>query len=188
MFVDGENLVVRFQKMLEAGKTKAPDVVHIKDRFVWHPETAFYANYEVQRVSYYTSSSGDQCAIDSLWDEIQNAVYHWQSESGHLIAPVTPKVFHKKTKEEKSRHIDIAITLDVLVATFTHNLDAVILVSGDRDYIPLVKEVARRGKRVEVFGLSSGFNPELRRAADSANELDHLYFENASSRRGVISG
>jgi uncharacterized LabA/DUF88 family protein len=181
IFVDGENLVIRFQKMIEAGWVSSTEVVHFRDQFVWHPKTSFYMDYDVQRVSYYTSTSGDQNAINLLCDQIQEVKYYTGTHARALALPVVPKVFHKSAKAEKSRHVDIAITLDVLVATFTHSLDAIVLISGDKDYVPLIREVARRGKRAEVFALSSGLSPELRRAADITSLLDSLYFEKSPS-------
>lgn len=177
IFVDGENLVIRFQKMIEVGWVPKREVSHEKDHFVWHRMTAFYSNYQIVRVSYYTSTAGDQSNIDGLQDRIQAVNYYTPPQGSPMALPIVPRVFHKPVKSEKSRHVDIAITLDVLVATFTHQLDAIILISGDKDYAPLVEEVARRGKRAEVFALSSGLSPELRRAADSTNILDGLYFE-----------
>jgi hypothetical protein len=37
LFVDGENLVMRYQAMVQNGKRPKRGVVHIPDVFVWHP-------------------------------------------------------------------------------------------------------------------------------------------------------
>lgn len=35
IFVDGENLFLRYQEMLKAGRKPAPGNVHVQDCFIW---------------------------------------------------------------------------------------------------------------------------------------------------------
>jgi hypothetical protein len=39
VFVDGENLTMRFQDMVKKGKMPRPEVTVIPDIFVWQPQT-----------------------------------------------------------------------------------------------------------------------------------------------------
>jgi uncharacterized LabA/DUF88 family protein len=59
---------------------------------------------------------------------------------------------------------------------FTDEIERVYLVSGDGDYLPLVEEVMRRGKQVEILALSSGLNHALPYSVDSFYELDNALF------------
>jgi uncharacterized LabA/DUF88 family protein len=46
--------------------------------------------------------------------------------------------------------------------TFREHFDAVLLVAGDGDYVPLVEEVKRAGKQVYVaFLAKNGLSPNL---------------------------
>lgn len=59
---------------------------------------------------------------------------------------------------------DLEIALDVL--TTADNLDVVVLVTGDGDFLPLVRMLKLRGLAVEVFGFPRSSAPDLREAAD----------------------
>ena len=67
------------------------------------------------------------------------------------------------------------MTLDILTNVYQNNLDTVYIVSGDGDFIPLIKECIRFGKHVHVAALSSGLSPELRYEADQFLLLDNMY-------------
>jgi len=86
-----------------------------------------------------------------------------------------PEVFRKKAQQDKAKGVDIALATDMLNHTFSDNLDVVVLVAGDGDYIPLVREVKRRGKLVYLaFFEREGLNPELRLESDAMVQIDPL--------------
>ena len=93
VFVDGENLVGRYQAMLDDGRAAGNGVEHRKDVYAWIPATV---------------------------------------KAGYIV-------------------------------------------SGDGDFIPLIKECIRFGKHVHVAALSSGLSPELRYEADQFLLLDNMY-------------
>lgn len=66
IFIDGENLVFRFQEMLGSGRVKTSDTVHIPDAFVWHPKISEWSEMDVIRVSYYTSVQGDDSKLADI--------------------------------------------------------------------------------------------------------------------------
>jgi uncharacterized LabA/DUF88 family protein len=53
----------------------------------------------------------------------------------------------------------------------------VYLASGDGDYLPLLQEVMRRGKQVEVLAFSSGLNEQLTYSVDRFLSLDEVFFD-----------
>jgi uncharacterized LabA/DUF88 family protein len=59
---------------------------------------------------------------------------------------------------------DLEMALDAL-GTAEH-LDVVVLVTGDGDFVPLVRSLKLRGLRVEVYGFTRSSAPDLREAAD----------------------
>jgi uncharacterized LabA/DUF88 family protein len=69
------------------------------------------------------------------------------------------------------------ITIDVMRHSYTDAVDVVYLFSGDGDFVELVKDAGRGGKRVCVAAFSSGLDPRLRLVADRFALLDDLYFE-----------
>lgn len=54
------------------------------------------------------------------------------------------------------------------------NYDAAMLVAGDRDYLPLVEEVKRRGKHLTLAFFAELVHDDLRRAADSFIDLTQV--------------
>ena len=49
--------------------------------------------------------------------------------------------------------------------------DTVVLVSGDGDFVPLVKHLKRAGKRVEVAAFGDGLSVDLATTADAVTRL-----------------
>lgn len=64
---------------------------------------------------------------------------------------------------------DMAIAMDIVDAR--HQLDTVLIASGDGDFVPLVRRLKRWRKRVEVAAFAHAIHPELRRCADQPIEL-----------------
>ena len=52
------------------------------------------------------------------------------------------------------------------------SVDAVVLVSGDGDYVPLVEYLQNHGKRVEVMAFGKSTSSRLREAADEFVDLE----------------
>lgn len=69
-FADGENLVMRFQAMVEAGAIPKEDVVHQRDCFVWHEAVTRLSMFDFIRVNYYNSTTGDVPRVEALKDQI----------------------------------------------------------------------------------------------------------------------
>jgi len=163
MFIDGENLTIRAQKIAEAG-----NIHHRQDVYLWfhfHPAEIFAGERcmrspsQMVRSYYYTAICGGTEALPEvkkhLWD-----------------IGFTPVVF-TKAKDKPAKGVDIALTKDMLSHAFLNNYDVAVLVAGDGDYVPLVQEVKRLGKIVCVaFFEKSGLNPALMQESDIFIPLD----------------
>jgi uncharacterized LabA/DUF88 family protein len=148
-------------------------VKHIPGVFVWHPNLTAYAHVaEIMRVAFYTSVVGDEDRINAVKEEIASTIYVPRSHG----LKVCPYVFKKPSKSQKSKNVDIAITIDALRHSYLNHIDDLYLFSGDGDYLPLIREVMRSGKRVFVGAFSSGLNPELKWSVDSFMDLDKEFF------------
>src|SRR4051794_22089694 len=79
-FVDGENLVFRYQAMLAEGRQPRAGVIHVQDVFVWHPDITTTSIMNVVRVNYYTSMVGDDYAIEDMRRRIGTTEYEFQYE------------------------------------------------------------------------------------------------------------
>jgi uncharacterized protein (TIGR00288 family) len=100
----------------------------------------------------------------------------YQNRFSSLPNALTPYVLKKSSKSVKAKGVDIRMCVDVLHHTVNDNLDAVLLLTGDGDFLPLVHEVIRAGKQLYVAAFSEGLNEEIRRAADQFQCLDGTMF------------
>lgn len=178
LFVDGENLTLRSQKLAsDKGMSLREGADYRRNTFVWFPgvkPTLALTNtndapIKVQdnaiRAYYYTSLTGDEPKVLSVKQALRPLGFH-------------PEVFKKVRAEEKAKGVDIALAKDFLSHAFPHNYDVAVLVAGDGDYVPLITEVKRLGKVVYVaFFNDYGLATELRLAADMFFEMEHFFLE-----------
>lgn len=179
-FADGENLVHRFQDMVKAGRTVAQDTVHCPDLLAWHPEISTYYLCDIVRINFYQTVVGDEPKLDECRQRISAVSYRYRAlidegdtESGGTLRP---RVFKKEGKSVKTKSVDINLTVDALRHALDPRIDAVLLLSGDGDYLPLLREIANRGKQVWLAAFSSGLNKHLKFEADEFIDLDALFF------------
>ena len=118
------------------------------------------------RSNYYTCVQGDESSIESVCNAL------WENS-------FSPHIF-KKLKGTRAKGVAIAVTKDMLAHAVDSHYDVAVLVAGDADYVPLVEEVKRRGKRVFVvyFSEQYGLSPKLRLAADRFIDITELFEAN----------
>jgi uncharacterized LabA/DUF88 family protein len=80
----------------------------------------------------------------------------------------TRKFYDAKTRgEARKNSVDIHITIDIVKSLFLHeNVDVFILISGDRDYVPLINQIRQHGKSVYAIGVAGCTSSELSVAVD----------------------
>jgi len=172
-FADGENLVCRYQNTLEKeGLVPRDDITHERDVLVWHPSFTHLASFhEILRVTYYTSMAGSYEQIAALGRKINGLQFN-KHRSSFLPNYLTPFVVKRKSDTRHSKGIDIQLCVDVLGQVHRKNVDAILLLTGDGDYIPLIEEVLRLGVQVFLSSFSCGLHPGLRDKVDALYELD----------------
>lgn len=181
VFVDGENLVMRYQAMLESGHKPKKGIVHIPDVFVWHPGITTWSVMDIQRCTYYTSAAGDAPRLKEIRSRIAATTFDYTHEYSNNVPAGTgqlvPRIFHKESKSRKTRNVDINIVIDMVRAAHLGSAELLLLLSGDGDYLPLVDECMRLGKPTWVCSFSSGLHDGLPCAVDLYETLDDVFFE-----------
>jgi len=184
MFVDGENLTIRAQQLIEGhpdesvrGILKQCDY-HLRDVFLWFPkQNGRYDLFEDEitvlrpyssRSYYYTSCIGDEGKRRGVRKSLYSLYFHGE-------------VFRRDKGTHRSKGVDIALAKDFLSHAFLDNYDVAVLVAGDADYIPLVQEVKRLGKTVFLASVSSGLSEDLKLEADLFLSLDAMLLDTWSS-------
>lgn len=180
LFVDGENLAMRYQQMLDDGRKPRGGVAHVKDTYVWHSRmtsTSYNGLPNLARVYYYTSVTGDDDRVEMVRSQLSAITFSSPINGGTHQAQLVPAVFKKLRKSAKTRNVDIQIVIDVLRYCYSGAVDRIYLASGDGDYMPLIQEVMKKGTQLELLAFSSGLNVRLRTAVDRLHLLDDLFFQ-----------
>jgi uncharacterized LabA/DUF88 family protein len=179
LFVDGENFTIRAQELAtqENLKLDVDQAHYLRDVFVWLPEFGrpVQCVYDWRlapvekpmgtRAYYYASVVGDDRRVVSVRRSLRALGFD-------------PRVFKKPSGSQKSKGVDITLTKDVLSHAYEDHYDDAVLIAGDGDYVPLVEEVKRRGKRVYVVffgGPGLGLAEELQLVADGFTDLSRHF-------------
>jgi uncharacterized LabA/DUF88 family protein len=175
---DGENLVLRYQASRKPEDKKTEGTFYIPEILVWHKNITLNLRMEVVRASYYTTHVGDDETLGQTREKIATHRYEFKTNAGeHGDGYLCAHVFKKERNSKKTKSVDINITIDSLRHTYNDSLDALFLLSGDGDYIPLIQEVMRQGKQVFVGAFSNGLNPALKNVPDRFICLDSLLLQ-----------
>jgi uncharacterized LabA/DUF88 family protein len=175
-FIDGENLVYRFQDMKTDGYVPIAGINHLPDTYVWISNVSAPSIREtlIIRAYYYTSVYGDDKKLQIVANELKSiGVQPTQGGARNLY----PVLFKKHRKTEKAKSVDIKLTVDILSNVFQNNLDTICIFSGDGDFAPVLEEAIRYGKRVFVGAFSKGLSPALRQLTDDFINLDNYFFD-----------
>jgi hypothetical protein len=93
IFADGENLVFRYQELLASGKKPKKGVSHIVDEFVWSDEITKQVCYDITRVSFYTSATGDDEKIFRLRKAISEVGYDYSYTPDDTVPEATGYIY-----------------------------------------------------------------------------------------------
>lgn len=192
-FIDGENLVMRYQAMLNQGYVPRDAIQHVEDTFVWHPSALKITSVDIIRISYYTYVVGDDNRVDEINRNI--CKLNWDKGPYGATSPLSgtlfPRIFKKSKKTAKRKGVDISITVDALSHVYNGSVDTVYLITGDGDYLPLIEQVINAGKQIYLAALSEGLNDKLKYSVDKFINLDSVFFksedEMTPKQRRIIS-
>lgn len=181
IFVDGENLVCRYEEMLSAGRVPRPDNVHIQGCFIWNQRVLNDHLWTVKRLSYYTSVVGDDEFVRRVRQQISSTQWQCMSEKTAYAdqmrtGQIVPFVRKKSAKSRKESICDILIAVDVMRACYRDHAETIWIFSGDGDFVQLVGEVIHSGKCAYLSAFSSGLNGDLPYAVDEFHCLDKHFF------------
>jgi uncharacterized LabA/DUF88 family protein len=172
VFVDGENLVFRYQNMVNNGFVPRDEMKHEPDVFVWFDGfTHLGQQHEIIRTTYYTYVVGDDLRVTNIRNQLRSMQFSKHMAS-LLPNTLSPCVFKKDQRSRSGKGVDIQLSVDMMSHVFRGNVDSILLLSGDGDYAPLLDEVKRAGILVYVSAFSDGFSSSLKDRADAVYELD----------------
>ncbi|MCJ7450538.1 MAG: TIGR00288 family NYN domain-containing protein [Candidatus Nanohaloarchaeota archaeon QJJ-9] len=70
--------------------------------------------------------------------------------------------------QEKSSEsdVDVYMAVHAMEAVYNSDIDRIVLVTRDADFLPVLQEAKEKGKETIVMGVKDGFSTALRNAAD----------------------
>ena len=96
-----------------------------------------------------------------------------RNRSGYVIKASFDKIVSNGAIEKK---VDINIAIDIISLAYENAYDMAVLVSGDGDFVPVVKKVKKLDKNVEVwafrYSLANALKEELK--LEKINYLDNI--------------
>jgi len=103
------------------------------------------------------------------WSEFARVVTSQMFATG--VDPIyvpTRKFYDAKTRSQATKNsVDIHITIDIMKDVLqSRNIDVFVLVSGDRDFVPLMNQIRATGREVYAIGVAGCTSSELSVAVD----------------------
>lgn len=104
---------------------------------------------------------------------ISGKVFLNQFASQKLIEAVSSQGFEPLIAlgVEKDQDIDVYMAADAMEAAYNKDIDVIIIVTRDTDFLPVIQKAKKRGKQTVVMGSEPGFSIALRNAADNVEDL-----------------
>ena len=88
----------------------------------------------------------------------------------------------------QQKEVDVSMACEILEHAMSNHFDVSIVVSSDRDFVPVIQKVQSAGKRVEVAAFQNTYNEESRRAADCFHNLGEVPSLEMSSPSEISGG
>src|SRR5262245_13775749 len=111
-FIDGDNLLVRYQAMKAAGREPVERAFFEQDKYVWRPDISAPGELDIIRANYYVSVVGDENECNRVFDALKVLpAIHVSYPTAFQLSPV---VFKKENRTDKAKGVDIQLAVDLL--------------------------------------------------------------------------
>jgi uncharacterized LabA/DUF88 family protein len=96
-----------------------------------------------------------------------------RSEEEYL-SDVGYKIVKGHMEDGKQKEVDVTLAVEMLMHAVNDHYDVAILMSGDRDFIPVISAVQALGKKVEVVAYSDSTSREVVSVSDEFIRMEKL--------------
>jgi uncharacterized LabA/DUF88 family protein len=128
-------------------------------------EFACRGNAEPIRLNAYVAYDEERAQQDPVYRDNQQSFYSVLRDFGYKVIEKTVKWYQNENGQWFGKaNADLDMAVDVLLQS--ENMDRVLLVTGDGDFVRVVQALQNRGCRVEVVAFDN-VSSDLRREADS---------------------
>lgn len=99
-----------------------------------------------------------------------------QYASDKLIEAIISQGFEAELglggEKAKESDVDVYMAVNAVEAVFNDDIDVIVLVTRDTDFLPVIQKAKEYGKETVVIGMEPGFSTALKNAADHVVELE----------------
>lgn len=74
-------------------------------------------------------------------------------------------------EKDKESDVDVYMASEAMESVFDDNIDIIVLVSRDTDFLPVIQKAKKHGKETVIMGMDPGFSTSIKNAADKVREL-----------------
>jgi uncharacterized LabA/DUF88 family protein len=165
LFVDGANFRKYYNETTQKwfGQEVEFDFGYIKA--IFGAEKAFY--YDC--IDDIKTDNENQAAFDlrvDLQEEKLNKIREVEGCHVHLGS------ISGKGKKKRQKEVDVLLTVQMMEHAFRGNISQAVLLSGDKDFRPLVESLVRLGLFVHVVADQNHFSSDLLHSADKHTKLN----------------
>lgn len=75
-------------------------------------------------------------------------------------------------EKEKESDVDVYMAANAMEAIHNDNIDTIVVVTRDADFLPVLQKAKEHGKETVLIGMEPGFSTALKNAADQVIELE----------------
>ncbi len=104
--------------------------------------------------------------------------WRFETRASRAVEKMDIKYRPEARKEDffsySEKGVDVSLVTEMLLGAWDGTYDVAILVSGDGDYATSVRELVRRGKKVEVFSFAHNTSRELKDSGSRFVDLGEL--------------
>lgn len=75
-------------------------------------------------------------------------------------------VLGEKNNDDVSADVDVSMTVAAMESVITKDVDVIVIVTRDADFLPVMQKAKEYGKKVVIIGAEAGFSASLQNAAD----------------------
>ncbi|MFB6242152.1 MAG: TIGR00288 family NYN domain-containing protein [Candidatus Nanosalina sp.] len=99
-----------------------------------------------------------------------------QYASDKLIEAIISQGFEPELglggEKAKESDVDVYMAVNAMESVFNNDIDVIILVTRDTDFLPVIQKAKEHGKETVVIGMEPGFSTALKNAADQVVTLE----------------
>jgi uncharacterized protein (TIGR00288 family) len=75
-------------------------------------------------------------------------------------------------EKAKESDVDVYMAVNAMESVFNDDIDIVVLVTRDTDFLPVIQKAKEKGKETVIIGMDPGFSTALKNAADQVVTLE----------------